>query len=227
MLVRAETVAEKSAQAAKDSADVARDTLIATQRPWVWPDVRLASDLVFDDKGATVTFGYTLRNSGNTPALRVEVYPRFFMFDWGEIKNTEPVPTVVRPQTRPDEELLKLCRGAVIFSEQKAKVEFLLGDPLFPNKEIESGVTLNIPKDAVDTATAASGPKLVLPILLFCVTYRYPADTKSHYTGFAFIITRKPINASGEAGDIKPAEGTIPSMALRLLPHPFSSGMAN
>ena len=219
-LERAEILSAQAAKAAKDSADTARDTLIATQRPWVGIEVSVGSDLIFNKDGAKFTTSYTLANSGNTPALNVEIVPTFFLFDWGKVSDTNPN-VMERQQTRPDNELRKLCRGAVASSERKTSVEWLLGDSIFPGKELTSAVTQTIAQADFEREGRISSSGIALPMIMLCVTYRYPADTKSHYTGVAYIITRK------KGGDIKPKEGTIAANDLQLIPQPFSSGMAN
>jgi hypothetical protein len=99
-LVHAENIATTSANAAKQSADTARDTLIAANRSWIWPEFSVGSDLVFSDAGATITFRYVLRNAGNTPATNVELFPKFMAFNLGGAQN----PADVIPQTDAAEE---------------------------------------------------------------------------------------------------------------------------
>jgi hypothetical protein len=56
------------------------------------------------------------------------------------------------------------------------------------------------------------------------VAYNFPAETKFHYTGLAFILVKKPV---GTGGSIKPDDKIIRAENMFLLPQPFGSGDAN
>jgi hypothetical protein len=227
MLTRAETVAEKTAQAAKDSAEVASKTLIATQRPWIYPEVGVGSDLVLDDEGAKVTFAYILRNSGNTPATNVDVQVKFFAFQLGKDTGTTPNFTVVIPQTDPAAELIKFCNDLTATSEGMAKANWLSGFPIFQGRELGDRVAVTIAKAEIDAAREQSAYKSLIPILLFCVTYRFPFDTKSHHTGLIFQLFRSDQENAGRPRELRPDDRFVPQGHLQLLPHPFRSGVAN
>ena len=75
MLVRAETLAEKSAQAAKDSAEAALkqiDLMKTDQRPWISLDMLPEGPLVRDVNGWNFIVRYTLNNAGKSPAFNVD-----------------------------------------------------------------------------------------------------------------------------------------------------------
>ena len=67
-LRRAEAIAAQSANAAKDSADIANKTLIETQRPWLVISDISVSEIKRTDPTISVTFTYTIKNLGKTPA---------------------------------------------------------------------------------------------------------------------------------------------------------------
>ena len=75
-LERAEIISAKSADAAKESADIANKTLLAANRPWMSADVKVSSDLTFGTPAAQLTFEISLKNTGNAPGVRVEIYPQ-------------------------------------------------------------------------------------------------------------------------------------------------------
>jgi hypothetical protein len=121
MLTRAETVAEKSAQAAKDSADVARDTLVATNRPWIQViSITITGPLGFgreygDDVGGGFDLDILVKNVGKSPAIRVDVSAELaFTFSplesqktfFDNIKKSLDHPRVLRPENTlfPEEE---------------------------------------------------------------------------------------------------------------------------
>jgi hypothetical protein len=227
MLNRAETVAEKSAQAAKDSADVASKTLIATQRPWVYPEVSVRSDLAFNDEGAKVTFGYVLRNSGNTPATNVEVHVKFFAFQFGKVTGDADNFVIEIPQTDVAAELTKFCNHQTVASEEMAKGNWLSGSPIFPGRDLIEAVAATIPKAEIDAAREQSAHQSLIPVLLFCVTYRFPFDTKSHHTGLIFQLFRSDQENAGYPRELQPNDRFVPQGHLQLLPYPFRSGIAN
>lgn len=218
---------KESANAAKDSADVASKTLIATQRPWIYPEVRIGSGLVLNDEGAKITFRYILKNSGNTPAINVEVHPKFFAFQFGKVSGAPPNFVVEIPQTDAASELIKLCNDTAAVSEATAKINWLSGDPVFPGRDLENGVTITIPKPEIDSARAQSAYKSLIPVLLFCVTYRFPFDTKSHHTGLIFQLYRKDAASAGGAREFSVTDSIVPQDQLVLMPNPFRSGIAN
>ncbi len=70
-LIKADETAKVTAQAAKDAADIARNTLIASQRAWVKVKVTPAAPLVFDHAGACVSISFEITNIGNSPATNI------------------------------------------------------------------------------------------------------------------------------------------------------------
>jgi hypothetical protein len=118
----------------------------ATSRAWVWPKVTVGSDLVFDEKGATITFAYSLKNGGNTPALNTWPSMRFFAFDFGKFDPAEPFnPSLFRPQTKPSAEVRKFCQNHAKLTEE-VPVEIGRGDPILNGEALDSAVTITIPK---------------------------------------------------------------------------------
>src|ERR1035437_444117 len=67
-----------AANAAKESADVANKTLIATQRPWVTADVIVVGPLIFKNGGAVITLRYSLKNLGAPPAANANFNAKMF-----------------------------------------------------------------------------------------------------------------------------------------------------
>jgi hypothetical protein len=82
MLTRAETVAEKTAQAAKDSADIAKQALIAGQRAFISVNFRPSAQKSIKD-GNIYAYGFTpvWFNAGNTPTRKMENHINIHVFD--------------------------------------------------------------------------------------------------------------------------------------------------
>jgi hypothetical protein len=123
--------------------------------------------------------------------------------------------------------LIKLCATFAKISEDVAKVDWLSGDPIFPNRDLKSSITITLPKAEIDSARERSAYRHLLPLFIACVVYRFPADTKSHYTGLIFNLFRRDPASPGGGREINPDEGNIPAADLLLIPHPFRSGIAN
>lgn len=227
-LINADQNASESAAAAKRSADTARDTLIATERPWIWPEIVASSDFVFkEDRSATLSIRYTLENMGNTPALSVWPGTKFFPFFWGKVEGNPPNIAKIVPQIMVSKDLRDWCQGEALHSEQLAKADWVQGEPLFPGKTLPGGINnLSMAAGSTENRTQMSNGAVV-PVLYFCATYRFPADEKSHYTGRAFLVMRADPKSPGGAREPNPAEGNIPAAEVRLIPQPFGSGSAN
>ena len=62
---------QRSVLAAETAAQVARDTLIASNRPWVRVNLKLVSDIEYNETGAMVTVLLIFKNIGKSPAYNV------------------------------------------------------------------------------------------------------------------------------------------------------------
>ena len=59
--------------------DIANETLIQTSRPWIYPEVFIASDFAYDVNGASVDLQFKLRNTGHSVAQYVWVDVRLIV----------------------------------------------------------------------------------------------------------------------------------------------------
>jgi hypothetical protein len=83
-LIRADKITRRSADAAKAAADIAKSTLIASQRAWIRIDgIGLDGfrDLEFDENGVRTVLSVYATNVGNVPALNVTVRGRLVVLD--------------------------------------------------------------------------------------------------------------------------------------------------
>ena len=226
-LYRTDRGTHKAANAAKDSADVASKTLIATQRPWINSEIRIASDFIFGESEARVTFAYILKNIGNAVATNIQVTPKLIPFQFGKISGEPPNIKIEVPQTRPTAELKALCEDGTRLLDNPHAADFMGGHVIFPNDSIPDAVNIHIPNADINMARAQSAYKSLIPVLLFCVTYRSPFNDKAHYTGHAFQLFRKDFKSPGGAREINPDEGNVPANQLVLMRLPFDSSIAN
>jgi hypothetical protein len=72
LLYRAEHIAITTANAAKESAEVAREALTSTQRAFVSFKEMEVRKIVRDNKVVSWRFGVNIENSGNTPAINMD-----------------------------------------------------------------------------------------------------------------------------------------------------------
>jgi hypothetical protein len=93
----------KAADAADKSADVAKDTLIATQRPWVFVKLQLGQrGLFFNMNEANLDLFFLLKNTGNSPAVavRIEGGPRIDVTINDRIMELEQICNIARNRTQ-------------------------------------------------------------------------------------------------------------------------------
>jgi hypothetical protein len=64
-------VTARSSIAAIEAANVAGQTLVATQRAWIKASLSVTTPLIFDKNGATTSVGFKISNIGNTPAIGI------------------------------------------------------------------------------------------------------------------------------------------------------------
>lgn len=226
-LKRAETIASRGAKAAQDAADVASKTLLATQRPWINSEIKIASDFIFGETEARVTFAYTLKNIGNAVATNIQVNPKLIPLQFGKVTGEPPNIKIEIPQTQPITELKILCEDQTRLLDNPQAAEFVGGHVIFPNDSIPDAVNIHMLNTDINAARARSAYKSLIPVLLFCVAYRSPFDKGTHYTGHAFQLFRRDSKNPGGAREIGPDEGNVPANELMLMRFPFNSSIAD
>jgi len=204
---RAETISEKSANAAKKAADIARDTLIASQRSWVSVKASISGPLIFDKNGATTTIAIEMSVIGNTPALRIN--PHVWM---SVMRSGTPVPF--------QEHELK-C--------QEARTErAFFGFTLFPGETFPAAVgggsySFGVKASSADIESALplSADKKAVNLYVFgCVDYTFPTDPEGHHqTQFFYEVQR-----NGPPGLVNADAGRIPPEQLELRPSSVGLG---
>jgi hypothetical protein len=196
-LASADETARITAKAAGKAADVAKDTLVASHRAWLRPDVAVGQ-LSFNQLGAHTDVLFEMKNIGNAPALHVACYAWLVPMIGGAVPNGELKPRCDEIRRKP------IGWGFSLFPGQK-----------FPNDLGLAGysVTASLGKDDVERATIVrDGIEQIEFFVMGCVDYTFPADsTVHHQTQFMFQIMRR------DNYPISPAVGTIPGADLHLL----------
>ncbi len=193
-LERAERLTEQNAKAAKDSAETARDALIAANRPWIKADLAPGAPITYDVNGIRFTVKFTLKNIGHSPATNVFTLP--------VIK----APTLSSKGKGLDARAE--LRGIIKANKQQTW-DLDLGITLFPDEIAVQNVTAYITKD--DLASMTQTVNFILPTLVGTVIYKMGLDTKIHQTGYIAKIRRKASpNKERSASAIFPDEGAVP-----------------
>jgi hypothetical protein len=180
----------------------AKNTLVASQRPWVAFDVQITRSLVIDSNGANIGTGINLENVGNSPAVRLAVWPKFYPYTLNNLDAAS--------------ERIKVCG--------QAPTNPTITDTLFqgPSRKIPKDWVLEISKDELD-ARIRSRP--FTPTIMVCVVYRTTFNDELHHTVKIFQVM--PTN-QGEFIPLKVGDTrNFPPETLLLVPYPYVATDAN
>jgi hypothetical protein len=187
-LTRADRTAARTAKAARDAAQIANRTLIASQRAWLRVNVSATNQpITLDQNGASTVVSFMIINVGNTPAINITCNAWLLaLYERGP---------------SPIQEQLRLC------AEIRSK-PFYTGFTLFPGERFPEssghasfGIGLNLSQDEVNKAIASNQSGIIALYVVGCVDYTFPADENTHHqTGFIYRIRKvggEPIRPQG------------------------------
>jgi hypothetical protein len=184
---------KKAADAAKNAADTAHDTLIASQRPWVGiakdsfriNGVNISPDVAEGHEGRVVvssSASVVLENSGNTPAVRVSPFTLVAFF------TDEDIP--------PENWKTVSCQAAGENISYESKQTYFI----MPKSTIQTG-------GASIQGTAQSVANRHFFWLIGCIVYRDSLQSGTHHTvilmhsGFSAQIPYSPAGLSTYASE--------------------------
>jgi hypothetical protein len=183
---------EDAVNVARQSANIASDALVTSNRAWVKIDVAIDGPLVKRESGAAIKLKYTLTNVGHSPATDVTVtanaqplVPSALRYNTDFISRIQNL-RANRPKPNPDVMLPQ--SGIVLFPDD-------------PNFAQPGNLFINLSMFA-----AATVPLPINPIVVGGVYYHTGLDEKTHLTTFAFQIVRKDVPRSGEAAKLSPTD---------------------
>ena len=178
----------------------------ATHRPWIPPDIQLASGWTWTPDGdGQVTLRFTLQNIGSSPATNVDVRTRIFPLGWGFLSPPEAQKSLSQSERR---------------------------DPIAPGEGMGWTIFPNSPPRILDITMSISAADLeksrlafkaefpeinittVHPIIVGCITYRFIGE--QHQTGFIVELSRIDIDKPHLTFVLDPVQGNIPIGRLRL-----------
>jgi hypothetical protein len=204
----ANTLTKQSADAAKESAKVANQTLIASQRAWIRIDqIGLGGGgLAIDKNGASVSVSFKITNVGNSPAINVTPYA------WLVVLKSGGPPLGQEQQKR--------C------GEVRSQA-FGPGFTLFPNEPFPSNIGIgewslgtNASREDIEKGATVSADKAhMLLYVIGCIDYTFPTDAATHHqTGFSFEVRED------RAFPIALKDGIIPVSRLYLMDTGIGTG---
>lgn len=166
-----------AAVAAKQSAEIANQTLHAAQRPWLsFEDVKIAGPLTFDEIGGHLPIKFTVKNSGTSPAVGSYIHANVL---WSEQNPFFPGDLIRKGATG-----LGVGNGS--------------GEGIFPGK--------HEPKEFSVTINSADFTGNAGPFLLILAKYKFPFAEKIGLTGSLFNIIRSDaaMRFDPQAGPVPP-----------------------
>jgi hypothetical protein len=171
-------------EAGKDTHDLAlqavRQTNITqaqlelSHRPWVAADVAVASNLIFDGRGAVLMLNITTRNLGASVAKHVSIWTRFVVAGVHDLNQAQ-------------EDLCSIMK-------QPANENSDYGSLLFPGQAVTEPRPVIATQKDVDDALKNGHFKSVNAIglhLIGCIDYQSTFDPKKHHqTRFVYLVGR-------------------------------------
>jgi hypothetical protein len=165
-----------------------RETLVATERPWIIAETSISGPFVYTDDGASVTLTVHMRNIGHTPALSVMSFATIFFR--APIEGTAV-------------EIIKKSCDQV--ASQHLAVGYGQGQSLFPNDDITETQTPKMGKKEVESERGQ--PSFFQPSVVVCARYKYAINDQIRQTAVFYRMSR-----------VNPDESPIAPANLRLFP---------
>ena len=191
------------------------NSFVATQRPWIPPNVQVAGPLTWGPNGATITLRFVLQNIGLTPAMNVFVY--FELYPMGA-----DFPRPVEKQKSISDRM-----------RQSAGTQ-PIGYTIFPGKTLQVNSSKSISRDDIKRIavwikkTHGDATISFIPVIVGAISYRFASGGEEHQTGFIFHLGQvDPKNSSLFPSSIYPEKGDVPASLLRLIPDASGSGVTD
>jgi hypothetical protein len=207
-LLSADSTARDAADSAKQSTQIANETLIAAQRPWVSVKIESAGPITWPQGFMQIPFKITLTNIGKSPAFNVR-HVEIVIVD-SEAKSA---------QYKESESGIKRLADVTQFAAN-----------IMPNDSREEIIGYQVqPGDIAKGAKAftkdGKGPKLIMPVSIGSVRYESHFDKFVHHSDFIYSVgfwdPAKGIivTAIDPVGDSE-----IPAERVRILRHYSADG---
>jgi hypothetical protein len=181
---------KKATKAAEGANTIARDALIATNRPWIKYAAQPGSDFRFMENQAVFEVGLTLTNIGHSVASAVTINTEIFVPSEGEAVFKEP-----------EKRQKILCDRAASKPFDPAGFSLFPNDPTSVAQQVAIG-------NAEMMENARQFPKtgnarFIVPVVVGCIDYRYPPFPEHHQTGFIFELRRMVKDKFGKEDSVQ------------------------
>ncbi len=171
---------KRAANISKEGVDVSRNTLIASERPWMMPRTDVG-DLTFGKDGAaSIVATYSLNNVGHSPAVKVGAGAILYMTKSG-----------LDAQDKRNE----ICRLA-------NKAGEVGGQTIFAGDHTNFQGSLRVSQEDIKKSVVI--PNFVTPSVIICIAYQSTLEKEWHYTGVIYDI--RGINTMVKIGDRLPRD---------------------
>jgi hypothetical protein len=203
---------DKAANAARDAADTGRDTLIASNRPWLDVDISIVGPLMFDSAGAHLEANIITSNLGHSPAIHVAKGQEFIQ--------------VIAGSPNPWQEIKRRCQSADGQSALPANRG--VTQTIFPGKPQSEhwNLTLSLTEMSKEIIPGERLP-FIYPAIVWCVAYGADFSKSTHHTGYAWNVLRSAPQLRGGIGLIDPSAGNVPAGQLLAEKYPFIGPFAD
>lgn len=178
-MMRSNAVSRRAVRKSDEATSLARQTLIATQRPWLQiVDCGIKGSLEWDELGnGVVPCRFLLKNTGNSPAITVSFNVSKLIHLRGE--NTDIISLYRAYCDRCQRGLIAPQQGYIVFPDQTLDVpwKFTLDEDDFT-------------KALANEASFRGVGKEVRIHMIVCVTYNTKLDSERRHTGGIYEIRR-------------------------------------
>ncbi len=188
-LISADRTATKSANAAENAANVAKETLVASRRPWIVADVTVGKPVEVYSGGIRFTLRFNMQNKGADPAFYV--FPYFKI-----ISNNRGSHSLIQKQNEFCEEIKGRANGPnnggfTIFPGQPREMSLTINVSL---EDFEADVAADVERRAIRVRTGWPDVPVINPIIIGCIDYQFGEPFVHHQTRFAYQIMDKGID---------------------------------
>jgi hypothetical protein len=164
----------------------------AEQRAWIYSDTPVFLKPITQNHSGVweMRIKFKLRNTGRLPAI-----------------NITPIVDSPVPTFNPGDIIAEFQRANCV--ENKTQSSDITGDTIFPNQPVDRAITIGMWSKDITLAIDKLGH--IDPWIIGCFRYRIPGDNDSHFTHFAYIVSRDAPDYSPQALlTLKNLESTFP-----------------
>lgn len=193
------------AQAARDQARIAKEVLIATERPQIAVSLDPAGPITWDNGRFEISYRITLRNIGKAPAT--------------DTRHVESVSLGL------DSDLLRDQRSLAETSNMRGLGHWTI----LSNEDRAHIIRQQVTREQIDAAakqwTSSGTERLIRPVIVGVVYYKFGEET--YQTGFIYEVGFWDAAKGITITAVSPDDGPIAPEQVRIRRHPEADGYVN